>query len=279
MLHKSRVSWLTSVCLVVGGLGIVGVAGTARGEVIFSNYGPGMTYNTDTTNSPSYGGAFLAYNMQWYEPTGSRNMMVYASFTTPTGADWFATSVTMAVRTYMDVQLFIVEDVDGRPKAGDRGGYLYDDLQYGSSNPALNPVNDSLLGRFSYDGNVTIAMDPGNVLDEEFRYFKTPRPMSGGTKYWLLLQLEYPTVRYLDINDDRAYTRWYRSLNDPAAPSGATFVRDLPSASPDSVFFDGPRPVFEIEATAVPIPEPTSATVVLPAVTAVALLRRRRARA
>lgn len=262
---------VAGVCAVVGGLaaglGVVGGARTARGEIIFSNYGPGMTYNT--TSAPGDAGALWNYN--WHVDTDWDyfTSITYASFTTPAGADWFPTSITLAANTYHDVDVFIVADAGGVPSG------TFGSLGYGESLDG-SPIDNNLHGFGYHDGNVTIGMLPGNDIDPEWHSY-VPKPMKGGTTYWVMFMQEWQEFGTWGFDDDKSWSKWYRSSNDANAPANSTYVYNDTDLGPSGGYFvQGARPVFQIEATAVPVPEPTAA-IALSAVASIALLRRRKA--
>ena len=78
------------LALVAGVVAFTGVAADVRAEVIFSNYGPGMSYST-AAGSPGAGGPLASY-FGWYTGHGDeRAISLYASFVTPAGSNWLPT--------------------------------------------------------------------------------------------------------------------------------------------------------------------------------------------
>src|SRR5688572_9353645 len=102
------------LALLVGVAAVTGMTAASPAEVIYSNFGPQMTYDPDLS-SIGHLGAFLSYNGPYTESGDPRSLWVYASFTTPAGSDWMPTSATVAVNTFYDVEVQILADAGGVP--------------------------------------------------------------------------------------------------------------------------------------------------------------------
>ena len=240
----------------------------ARAEIIFSNYGPGMSYNpTAWTVGPFEGGALLSYNGPLTGLNENRVMMSAAAFMTG-DHDVLPTKVTLAIDTWHDVDLYILPDDGGKP------GPLLGDL-YHMAQSLPSPIDNNLHGFGHVSGNVEVPMTPGIEWDADMM-FTIPRPMKANTRYWLLICQHDQQFGIWGDGDPRSYTFWYRSVNDPAVSSPSVYVRDLPAfGGLEGGFVPGVRPAFQIEGTLV-VPEPASVSLILLIGGGLLLARRRR---